>query len=263
MMTIKTENAQIMELLDRPIAFHRPLVDVAGGVLGALMLSQALYWSKRTEGPLGWFWKTQAEWEEETGMGRREQETARARLRQTRFWQEDLRGIPAKVHFRVDLDLLAADLLGRTCQTSMAESAKLVCRKATNKKGGKRHTGMAESAIHITETTPETTAETTAKSTHTEQQAQIKSVCVSHASEVESVFKDAIASGKVRNPGAYRVALEKAALAGRLVQIPKNGGPSRRIPETPDQAREMARAFIERRRQAQERQQQQERKAGS
>ena len=152
----------LTELLDRPIAFHRPLVGVAGGVLPALMLSQALYWTKRTSNTEGWFWKTQADWDEETGMGRREQETARARLRQTRFWKEELQGIPAKMHFRVDLDLLAADLLGGdTCQTSMAESAILVRRKAPNKHGGKRHTGMADSAILYTETTAETTAEST------------------------------------------------------------------------------------------------------
>ncbi len=72
-------------------------------------------------------------------MGRREQETARGRLRETRFWQEDLRDIPARMHFRVDLDLLAAALLlGGGEQTSMAKSAILVRRKAPSWFGGFR-----------------------------------------------------------------------------------------------------------------------------
>ena len=232
----------LTDLLDRPIAFHRVFVVIAGGVLPALMLSQALYWSKHTADPHGWFWKTQAEWEEETGMGRREQETARARLRQTRFWQEDLRGIPAKVHFRLEMDLLAADLMGRTCQTSMAESAILVRREAPNKKGGKRQTSLAESAKHITENTSETTTETTAENTHT----RARGVCdvplspnlESETPEtgatltenpagqgvlvdqdlVEAVYQAAIQSGQdIRNPAAYRAALARAAARGELV----------------------------------------------
>ncbi len=139
----------LTELLDRPIAFHRALVSVVGGgVLPALLLSQAIYWTKRTSDPDGWFWKTQAEWEEETGMGRREQENARAKLRQTHFWKEELRGLPAKMYFKVDLDRLAATLLGEPCQTSMADSAILDRRNAPYKKGGMRQAGMAESAKH-------------------------------------------------------------------------------------------------------------------
>jgi len=104
-------NNKLTDLLDRPIAFHRALVPVVGGVLPALMLSQAIYWTKRTSD--GWFWKTQGEWEAETGMGRREQETARARLRGTLFWKEELRGIPARMFFFIDMDLLMAALLGQ------------------------------------------------------------------------------------------------------------------------------------------------------
>ncbi len=41
-------NVNLVELLDRPIAFHRPFVELGLGVTGALFLSQALYWSRRT-----------------------------------------------------------------------------------------------------------------------------------------------------------------------------------------------------------------------
>lgn len=227
----------LTELLDRPIAFHRPLAGVAGGVLPALMLSQALYWTKRTSDNEGWFWKTQDQWEEETGMGRREQETARARLRQTRFWQEERRGLPGKMYFKVDLDRLAADLLG-ACQTSMAESAILVRRKAPYKKGATRQTSMAESAKHtIAEITPEITSENThtwprvcdgplsldPESETTPTLPEASATLTENPADqgedlVETVFQTAIQSGQeIRNPVAYRAALARAAARGELV----------------------------------------------
>jgi hypothetical protein len=112
---------RLLDLLDRPIAFHRVFVELTGSVTAALMLSQALYWTriKRRDDPGsgGWFYKTQAEWEEETGMGRSEQETARKRLRQTPFWQEQRRGIPAMLYFRIDLAELAEALLTQSPKT--------------------------------------------------------------------------------------------------------------------------------------------------
>jgi hypothetical protein len=106
---------RLLDVLDRPIAFHRVFVELTGSVMAALMLSQGLYWTriKRRDDPGsdGWFYKTQPEWEDETGMGRSEQETARKRLRRTSFWQEQRRGIPAKLYFRIDLAQLAEALL--------------------------------------------------------------------------------------------------------------------------------------------------------
>ena len=238
------------------IAFQRRLVPLSGGVLGALMLSQAIYWSERTKDPDGWFWKTQAQWERETGMGRREQEKARDGLRQTQFWEEKLRGIPGKMNFRVNLDLLEADLLGGCEQASMAESAKLVGQKTPNKKGKKRQTCAADSAIHITESTSETTTEITAKSTHTpsarvcdgplspnpESETTPTSDTSATLTEnpavqggqgalvdpVEAVFQSAVQSGQeIRNPAAYRAALVRAAARGELVApIPIGNVPS-------------------------------------
>ncbi|MHB8408377.1 MAG: hypothetical protein ACYDHY_09865 [Acidiferrobacterales bacterium] len=100
----------IHSLLDRPIAYHRALVPMTGGVLPALMLSQAIYWQLRTNDPSGWWWKTREQWEEETGMGRSEQETARRQLRACSWWQEERRGVPARMHYRVNLDGLIAQL---------------------------------------------------------------------------------------------------------------------------------------------------------
>lgn len=145
----------IFDVLDRPIAFHRCFVTITGSVTAAVMLSQAVYWSTRTQDPDGWFWKTQADWEEETGLTRREQETARKTLRNLGLIEENLAGVPATLHFKVNKVALKASM-SKCAKPSMAESAKLVCTKAPNLNGGKR-----QSLLCISENTTETTAETT------------------------------------------------------------------------------------------------------
>jgi len=134
----------LRELLDRPVSFHPALAAIGGGATAGLFLSQALYWSRRTADPAGWFWKTQQEWQAETALTRREQETVRARLRATGVLEERHAGVPAKLYFRVDMARLAALLRGGTGQdggnrqTRMAESATLAGREAPDQDGGNR-----------------------------------------------------------------------------------------------------------------------------
>lgn len=60
----------------------RVLVDIAGSQTAAVLLRQILYWSgnpkARANG--GWFWKTKEDWQAETGLTRRELETAEPTL---------------------------------------------------------------------------------------------------------------------------------------------------------------------------------------
>lgn len=103
--------AHLLHLLDRPIAFHRCFVTLAGSITAALMLSQALYWQKRTKDHDGWWYKTRDEWTAETGMKRKEQEGARRKLRKLGLLHEQRRGVPAQLWYRVDeirlLEMLA------------------------------------------------------------------------------------------------------------------------------------------------------------
>lgn len=164
----------MLNLLDRPIAFNRTFVDLGLGITGALMLSQCVYWSTRTKDSDGWFYKTQAEWTEETGMTRREQETARKKLVGKGYVEEVRRGVPCKTYYRLNREALEASLVKvaqkrhssmadsaiQECTktpSSMAESDKLDGTKAPNSDGGKRQT--------ITEITTETTAESTPETT--------------------------------------------------------------------------------------------------
>lgn len=132
---------------DKPIAFHRIFVDLTGSVQAALMLSQALYWSKRTKSEVGWFYKSSSEWEEETGLGRHEQDTARKRLRATSFWKEKLAGVPATCHFMIDIPALFSSLseLDKPVSDSVESATK-------------EQSSMPESGNHsITENTTENT----------------------------------------------------------------------------------------------------------
>jgi len=141
----------LAELLDRPIAFHRCFVDLGAGIQGALILSQAIYWSNRTSDHDGWFWKTRQQWDDETGLRRRQQESARAKLCKLGILEEDKRGVPCRVFYRVNWTVLG-DLL-KNVQTRRYKVRQLDGAKRTNKK--------AQNVPTITETTAETTSETT------------------------------------------------------------------------------------------------------
>ena len=92
----------LLDVFDLPVTFHRCLVPVTGSVTAALMLSQAI-WASQAADPDedGWFAKSRDEWEEETGLSRWEQQTARRVLRDGGFLEERRVGIPARLCFRV------------------------------------------------------------------------------------------------------------------------------------------------------------------
>lgn len=167
----------VVELLDRPIAFQRAFVRLGVGITGALMLSQAVYWSRRTEDESAWFYKTQAEWEDETGLTRCEQEGARAKLVKMGVLEELKRGIPCRLYYRVCLEKLSAILDAGLPQTSLRKTSNPVCGKPANLDAENQQTGLRKTSKQAcgkpagrlavfpqsisTETTTETTAETT------------------------------------------------------------------------------------------------------
>ncbi|WP_085599739.1 MULTISPECIES: hypothetical protein [unclassified Pseudomonas] len=142
------------ELLDRPIAFQRAFVTLGVGITGALMLSQAIYWSNRTDDQDGWFYKTMEEWEAETGMTRSEQESARKKLVKVGALQEMKKGVPCRLFYRVNIEAIRANLSAENPQSSLQESCKQGCSKPASKRARKPQA--------ITETTAEITPEITA-----------------------------------------------------------------------------------------------------
>ena len=151
----------IEKLLDRPIAFQRPFMELGAGASGALFLSQAVYWSNRTSNAEKWFYKTIEEWTEETGLSRHEQDGARKKLKAKGVLEIVKKGIPCKTFYRVNFEKLA-EVLGLISatnknaeirQTGMPESGKLDCQEPAN--------SCAENQQTITEITTETTTEIT------------------------------------------------------------------------------------------------------
>jgi len=111
----KREARTLAHFLDRPLAFHRALVDIPVvvngkrsklGILGALMLSQAITWQQ--EAGNTWFQMPLEEWRQATAMDEGEMEQARCRLRETTFWEEREVSKPEpRLFVFVDLQALA------------------------------------------------------------------------------------------------------------------------------------------------------------
>ncbi len=71
-----------------------------------LLLSQMLYWHGKGSKSDGWMYKTVEELKKETGLTRSQQETAIRRCKSHGLMETKLAGIPAKRHFRLDVDML-------------------------------------------------------------------------------------------------------------------------------------------------------------
>jgi hypothetical protein len=106
----------IWPLLGRHVAFHRRLVGVTANVKAALLLSQAIYWTRhgRDIGLRdGWFHKTAGQWQVETGLSVKEQGRARELLQSLDLLEDQRLGMPARLHFRLNLDELGRRIAER------------------------------------------------------------------------------------------------------------------------------------------------------
>jgi hypothetical protein len=109
MATYSSGAQQILNSLqDRPVAYHPRLAVVLGGTDEALFASQLLFWEGKGSTPGRWIYKTQPEWTRETGLSRYKQLRVRRHLCALGVLQERLRGIPARLYYRLDLQALYA-----------------------------------------------------------------------------------------------------------------------------------------------------------
>lgn len=154
----------MIKLLDRPIAYQRAFVGIGCGITGAVMLSQAVYWSERSSSKDGWFYKTQADWEEETGLTRYEQESARKKLKSLGVLEEIKRGVPCKVNYRVNekqLTMLLSQYVENQ-QTRMQKPNTTVCGDPANSDAEIQQTNT-ETTQRLPETTTEIIADKSTK----------------------------------------------------------------------------------------------------
>lgn len=88
------------------IAFKPIYAKITGSIEAALMLSQAEFCTTRKSNGRS-FSKTREEWEQETGITYWKQKSARKILRSFPFWKEYEAGIPSRLYYKVDVEMLS------------------------------------------------------------------------------------------------------------------------------------------------------------
>jgi hypothetical protein len=142
-------------LTDKVVAYHVEYANIGDGATAGLFLSQLLYWYGKGSDVEGWIYKTQAEWTVETGLTRREQETARNRLKKKGIIEEKRDGMPARLFYRPNIEIIIS-LLSKSKKPSNPRqiTAKHECTIPPIKDGGFRQSRMADSANQATPRKP-------------------------------------------------------------------------------------------------------------
>lgn len=99
----------------KTVSFYSIFAKAIGSVQAAVMLSQAFFWQEKAKYKNGveiddeiYFQKTANEWYEETGLTKEQQQVARKHLSGCGILIEILAGLPATIHYRVDVNALVA-----------------------------------------------------------------------------------------------------------------------------------------------------------
>lgn len=92
--------------LGRFIVYQPEFTHITGAITAGIFVCNLVQWTGKQRDADGWIFKTQGEIMEETGLTRREQETARKILKDRGFLVEAKRGIPARLFYRVEIDAL-------------------------------------------------------------------------------------------------------------------------------------------------------------
>jgi hypothetical protein len=139
-------------LSDRPIAFHPELARAFGGINEALFFQQIAYWSDKGDDP-EWIYKSQVELEHETCLSAYQQKQARDRLRRLGVLEDERRGVPARLYYRINwpatFRFLETQNLDSGPDPSFQETANLDSEQPTNKDAGN-----SESISEITQRVP-------------------------------------------------------------------------------------------------------------
>ena len=124
----------ILKNTGRAIAYRPNLARLFGGVIAEIFFEQIFYWQDKADPVLG-VYKTQEELEIETGLSRKEQETARKLLREKGVLIETHKRLEHRMYYKIDcekLDELLATLANDTNEHSrMPESDIRECDKVT------------------------------------------------------------------------------------------------------------------------------------
>lgn len=124
--------SEMLKNTGRVIAYRPNLARLFGGVIAEIFFEQIFYWQDKSDSELG-VYKTQEELEIETGLSRKEQETARKLLREKGVLIETHKRLEHRMYYKIDcekLDELLATLANDTNEHSrMPESDIRECDK--------------------------------------------------------------------------------------------------------------------------------------
>ena len=126
--------SEMLKNTGRVISYRPNLARLFGGVIAEVFFEQIFYWQDKTDSNLG-IYKTQEELEIETGLSRKEQETARKLLREKGVLIETHKRLEHRMYYKIDcekLDELLATLANVQNEHSpMSESDIRECDKVT------------------------------------------------------------------------------------------------------------------------------------
>ena len=112
--------SEMLKNTGRVIAYRPNLARLFGGVIAEIFFEQIFYWQDKSDSELG-VYKTQEELEIETGLSRKEQETARKLLREKGVLIETHKRLEHRMYYKIDcekLDELLAILANDTNEHS-------------------------------------------------------------------------------------------------------------------------------------------------
>lgn len=161
-------NDYIQDIGDGHVRFYPQLCTVLGNSNATLFACLFIGWTGSQKDPDGWIYKTQSQIEEETGLTRTEQQTARKTLTGKGFMEEKHKGIPCQLHYRVNLAAINSawgiyklnkqnQQNSGNPQTRTQKKSKQVCRKGPNLSVEKycANTSTTTENTHKTTTTDE------------------------------------------------------------------------------------------------------------
>jgi hypothetical protein len=100
--TAQSHRQKVKELLpNRVVGYSPDLARIVGGATIGLFLSQLLFLSDKGHNPDGWVYKSESEMGRETGLTKREQQTARRKLLSLGVIAIERRGFKFTYHFKV------------------------------------------------------------------------------------------------------------------------------------------------------------------
>ena len=97
--------SEMLKNTGRVIAYRPNLARLFGGVIAEIFFEQIFYWQDKSDSELG-VYKTQEELEIETGLSRKEQETARKLLREKGVLIETHKRLEHRMYYKIDCEKL-------------------------------------------------------------------------------------------------------------------------------------------------------------